>query len=143
MHEARARGVRGGGDGPCSLGVDGGIRFGVDGADNAGEVNDGVDAGEGIGKRTGLERRANDRRAGRIGAPGSGPDDRPHGDAAPDETRGQMPADEPGGAGDGHRADQIPLLDAVSTQRPPTLARAVAADYLIKYQQWLRSITSM
>jgi hypothetical protein len=36
------------------------------------EVNDGVDTGEGIGKRTGLERRANDRRARRISAPGTG-----------------------------------------------------------------------
>jgi hypothetical protein len=42
---------------------------------------------------------------------------------------GQMPPDETGGAGDSYGADQF--FDAVPTRTSSTLARALAADYLI------------
>ena len=62
-----------------------------------------VDAVERLAQRPRLERRSHDRRTAVHRLHGLRTDDGADSDPAPDEVRGHVPADEPGGAGHGHR----------------------------------------
>ena len=107
VNEACAGSRRGGGDGASAFRIDGRIRRRIDGGDDAREMDDSVHARERLVQPLRLERRGDDFRAARAGASRSGPDDRPHVDAAGDQLRGEVAADETSGAGDGDRVHAI------------------------------------
>ena len=107
MHETRAGGVGGPGDRSRAFDVDGGVDARLERADDAREVDHGVDAGERIAERRCLERRWNDLCPRRSGVRRLGPDDGANIDAARDEVRRHVPADESGRAGHGHRQAHV------------------------------------
>jgi hypothetical protein len=85
--------------------VDGRVRPRFDGSDDAGEMNDGIDARETSAQRVGVERRDDRCRARRrrMGRPRT--DDGLHRDATRDQIGGDMASDESGGAGNGDRTN--------------------------------------
>ena len=114
MHEARARAVGRRGDGARSFDVDRCERRSVDSADDAGQMDDRVDALKRAFQCGGFERSADDRDIRGNSARRTRADDGANRDAASGKIRRQMPADEPRRAGDRHRSDHAsattPLL---------------------------------
>ena len=110
VHEMRTGGGGGADDGAGAFDVDGGVDRLVERVDDAGEMDDGVDAGKCLAQGARLERRSNDRRAAGHLVRRLGPDDGADIDPALDEVRGHVPADETGRAGHGHRQCRISVV---------------------------------
>ena len=103
VNQSRAGVARGLRHGAGSIGVDLEERPRVDGGDDAGQMDDGVETGEGLAKFGGVERRVDGGCLRRRPVARAGTDDGLHHDAAAGQRRRGMPADETGRAGDRQR----------------------------------------